>query len=79
MKIIIVGAGWYGLHTYCFLKKKLKNKIDIIILKKIHGDGNDNHGCWESHYNLSKIEGYLNDLNSRCIQAPLWFKNNRYI
>jgi len=34
MKIIIVGAGWYGLHTYCFLKKNFKNKIDIIILEK---------------------------------------------
>ena len=33
MKIIIIGAGWYGLHSYIFLKSNLKD-CDIKILEK---------------------------------------------
>ena len=33
MNIIIIGTGWYGLHTYLFLKEKLKN-ANINILEK---------------------------------------------
>ena len=33
MRIIIVGSGWYGLHTYLLLKKNIKN-LDITILEK---------------------------------------------
>lgn len=27
MKIIIIGAGWYGLHSYTFLKSNLKDYV----------------------------------------------------
>ena len=33
MNIIIIGTGWYVLHTYLFLKEKLKN-ANINILEK---------------------------------------------
>ena len=33
MKIIIIGAGWYGLHSYIFLRSNLKD-CDIKILEK---------------------------------------------
>jgi L-2-hydroxyglutarate oxidase LhgO len=33
MKIIIIGAGWYGLHSYIFLRSNLKDG-DIKILEK---------------------------------------------
>lgn len=33
MKIIIIGAGWYGLHSYLYLKNKYKN-FNITILEK---------------------------------------------
>ena len=54
MKIIIVGAGWYGLHTYCFLKKHFKNKIDITILEKEKDFFNNS-----SNYNQNRLHlGY---------------------
>jgi len=34
MKIVIIGAGWYGLHSYITLKKLLGNTTEIIILEK---------------------------------------------
>jgi uncharacterized protein (UPF0262 family) len=33
MEIIIVGSGWFGLHTYIFLKENIKN-LKITILEK---------------------------------------------
>ena len=59
-----------------FFYSKINQRIEE---KKTYGDGNDNHGCWDSHYQLNKIEEYLIDLNSRSIQAPIWFKDNKYI
>lgn len=54
MKIIIIGAGWYGLHTYCFLKKLFKNKIDITILEKDKTFFNNS-----SNYNQNRLHlGY---------------------
>jgi hypothetical protein len=49
-KIIIVGAGWYGMHSYSILQ----NKHDILILEK-KGDIFDN----SSYYNQNRLHlGY---------------------
>ena len=60
----------------CFFYCKINQRIEE---KQQYGDGKDNHVCWEVHYNVSKIESYLNDLYSRIIPSPIWFKNNKYI
>lgn len=53
--IIIVGSGWYGLHTYLFLKEIDKeNKFNIIILEKNNEIFNNS-----SNYNQNRLHlGY---------------------
>jgi hypothetical protein len=52
MKIIIIGCGWYGLHTYIYLKENTKN--DIILLEKENEIFNNS-----SFYNQNRLHmGY---------------------
>ena len=51
MKIIIIGTGWYGLHTYLFLKK---HNFDVLVLEK-----NDFIFNNSSYYNQNRLHlGY---------------------
>lgn len=53
MKIIIVGTGWYGLHTYLYLKKNYP-KYQILVLEK-----NSNIFCNSSNFNQNRLHlGY---------------------
>ena len=53
MKIIIIGTGWYGLHTYLFLKEMNKN-INVTVLEK-----NDKMFDNSSNYNQNRLHlGY---------------------
>ena len=60
MNIIIVACGWYGLHTYLYLKKKLKNSELIIVDKEEiffnnSSNFNQNRLHLGYHYPRSKI------------------------
>ena len=52
--IIIIGAGWYGLHTAYYLLTKYDNKVNIIILEKTSDFFNNS-----SNYNQNRLHlGY---------------------
>lgn len=68
MKIIIIGTGWYGLHTYLFLKE-LNQDLEITILEK-NSEIFDN----SSNFNQNRLHlgyHYPRSYNTRklCIQG----------